>query len=278
MNLRCEPTGLSAVSGGECPCCQVPRLSRRGFLAGVGAAGMASLVPALGAEAGEALLEPRLTLKTAGHGARTVALTLDACPGGFDEALISNLIAWRVPATLFMTGAWIHANPRGLDVILRHPDLFSIGNHGAKHIPAVLGQRTVFGLKVAGDTDAIRDEIARGEDAIVQTTGQRPAWYRGAAALYSPAAFPVIETMGLSVAGFSLNADMGASLPASVVAARIQQAVDGDVIIAHMNQPHRLSGPGVSEGVRRLLAEGVTFIRLEAETPSIAVIDTPAKV
>jgi len=254
-----------------CPCCGATP-SRRRFIAGLGAL---SLVGAfcplpLPAQANEGLIEPRLMLRTNNEGQKTVALTLDACPGAFDAKIIEALVEWRVPATIFMTGAWIHTNPVGLAAIMAHPDLFAIGNHGAHHVPAVLGERSLFGLRVAGDMAAIRDEVGRGEEAIFVATGVKSTWYRGATALYSPAAVPAIEGMGFSIAGYSLNADMGASLPAEVVAWRMRQAKDGDVIIAHTNQPRKPSGFGVIAGVRALLDQDVHFVRLDALTQSIA--------
>ncbi len=265
----------SGPSHGACSCC-VPRSSRRQFIAGMvalavaGGAGL-TVQQARAQMAGDGrLLEPRLQLKTPRDGRRTVGLTLDACPGGFDAKIIAALVEWRVPATIFMTGAWIHSNPSGVAAILAHPDLFAVGNHGAHHVPAVLGARSIFGLRVAGDLDAIREEVGSGEAAILSATGSKPVWYRGATALYSPAAVPMIEGMGFSIAGFSLNADMGASLPADAVASRIRQAVDGDVIIAHTNQPNRPSGHGVIAGVRALLDQDVRFVRLDALTQSIA--------
>lgn len=255
----------------DCLCCQTAP-SRRRFLAGLGAL---SFVGAIGlltvrAQANEGLIEPRLMLRTNNSDRKTVALTLDACPGGFDAKIIEALVEWRVPATIFMTGAWMHSNSAGLAAILAHPDLFAIGNHGAHHVPAVLGDRSLFGLKVAGDLAAIREEVGRGGDAIFAATGVKSVWYRGATALYSPSAVPAIEGMGFSIAGYSLNADMGASLPADAVAGRMRQANDGDVIIAHTNQPHRPSGFGVIAGVRALLDQDVRFVRLDALTQSVA--------
>ena len=254
-----------------CPCCVMP-LSRRRFVTAIAATTVGCFVAPWGEQAlaNEGLVEPRLMLKTPQDGRRTVALTRDACPGGFDAKIIAALVEWRVPATLFVTGAWMHSNPTGLAMILAHPDLFAIGNHGAHHVPAVLGERRIFGLRVAGDMDAIREEVGRGEEAIMAATGAKPSWYRGATALYSPSAVPAIEGMGFSIAGYSLNADMGASLPADAVAYRMRQAKDGDVIIAHTNQPNRPSGAGVIAGVRALLDQDVRFVRLDALTQSVA--------
>ena len=117
-----------------------------------------------------------------------------------------------------------------------------------------------------GTFDAIRTEITDGAAAIVRETGETPKWYRGAAALYSPEAIAPIQAMGFAIGGFSLNADAGASLPASSVAARIANARVGDVIIGHINQPLRPSGAGIAAGVVALKNQGMAFVRLPDHT------------
>ncbi|MDT9071282.1 hypothetical protein, partial [Escherichia coli] len=87
-------------------------------------------------------------------------------------------------------------------------------------------------------------------------TGRRPQWYRGATARYTPDALKEIATLGYRVAGYSLNADQGASLGARETARRIGAAKSGDVVIAHINQPGRPAGAGVATGVMALAAEG----------------------
>jgi hypothetical protein len=73
----------------------------------------------------------------------------------------------------------------------------------------------------------------------------------------------LIRRLGFSVGGFSLNGDGGATLPAAAVAARIAAARDGDVVISHINQPHRASGQGVAAGVLALRRRGARFVRLD---------------
>ncbi|EBX4817111.1 polysaccharide deacetylase, partial [Salmonella enterica subsp. enterica serovar Newport] len=58
----------------------------------------------------------------------------------------------------------------------------------------------------------------------------------------------------------------GASLGASVVAKRIAAARDGDVIIAHVNQPKKSSGAGVVKGIEALKARNVRFVKLSQAT------------
>jgi peptidoglycan/xylan/chitin deacetylase (PgdA/CDA1 family) len=197
-----------------------------------------------------------------------VAITLDACPGGFDLRIARALVAGAVPATIFICGVWMRQNPEALAFLLSHPDLFSLQNHGARHLACVLGEQRIWGLTPAADLAGVQAEVEGGARAVAQATGRRPTWFRGAGAIYSPAAMDLIRRLGFGVAGFSLNGDEGASLRASAVAARIGGARDGDVVISHINQPRRASGEGVASAVLALRRRGVRFIRLDALKPA----------
>ena len=240
-------------------------ISRRAVLAA-----SALLAPGAGARAnaGETPREVHMRLVRAPADRLVVALTLDACPGAFDTRIAAALVEARIPATIFATGAWLRRNPQGLALLLAHRDLFGIENHGARHVPPIIGHRRIFGLAPAGDLDAVRAEVIDGAAEVRAATGLAPKWYRAAAGYYSPAAIPLIRDMGFGVAGFSLNADMGASLPARSVARRIAAAAPGDVIVAHVNQPLRKSGEGVVTGVRALQARGARFVRLDTLAPA----------
>jgi peptidoglycan/xylan/chitin deacetylase (PgdA/CDA1 family) len=200
---------------------------------------------------------------------RVIALTFDCCPGAFDARIATVLVSERIPATIFVTGLWLRRNPEGLALLLAHPDLFAIENHGELHIPPVLGDRTIYGIRAAGDLPAIRREIDGGAQAIRAATGAVPRWYRAATGFYTPSVIPEIQSMGFAIAGYSLSADQGASLPATRVAARLAGARSGDVIVAHLNQPLRPSGQGVVEGLQELQRQGTNFVRLDqvATTP-----------
>ena len=232
-------------------------VTRRQFCNGVLAAPLVMGLPHR-----DGLVEPVLRLEPQ-TGKRRIAVTLDACPGHFDARIATILVARRIPATIFITAVWMRMNPEGLAFFLKHPDIFTLENHGALHLPPVLGTKRVYGLRVAGSWLAIEAEIAGGARAIQLVTGRVPTWYRGAAGLYTPSVVPRIEGLGLRVAGYSLNSDVGASLPAEQVAARIIAARDGDVIEGHINQPHRNSGAGIAAGLVALQDAGVVFARLD---------------
>jgi peptidoglycan/xylan/chitin deacetylase (PgdA/CDA1 family) len=222
-----------------------------------------AVAAAPGAATANALVEPELHLAALPADQRAVALTLDACPGHFDERIARVLVEDRIPATIFVTALWIAHNPAALALLLAHRDLFSLQNHGARHIPPVLGEHTVYGLQPAGTLDVVRRDVADGAAAVTAATGIPPRWYRGATGLYSPEALVAIEHMGFAIGGYSLNSDMGASLPAVVVASRIANARPRNVIIGHINQPTRASGAGIAEGIQTLRRQGMEFVRLD---------------
>ena len=236
----------------QSPMCQC--LSRRALLA---------LPVSLSLTQNDRPIEPHMRLPNAPADRLTVALTLDACPGGFDERIANALVAARIPATIFITGVWLRQNPNGLAFLLAHRDLFAIENHGEWHTPPVLGVGQMFGIPIAGNLAAIQREVQQGAASIAAATGATPTWYRASTGYYSPSAIPVIQQLGFGIAGYSLNADAGASLPAHSVAHRIAAAISGDVIVAHINQPTRPSGAGVVAGILELQRRSASFVRLD---------------
>lgn len=217
-------------------------------------------------------VEPQLFIAKGGATAPQVALTLDACSGETDQRILNFLVENKVAATIFVTGRWLKRNAASVAIMKAHPELFELENHGLNHVPAIDNQPLMFGLKTAGSLPAIRSEIEGGANAMQIATAGKPVWYRDATARYSDDAVKLIHEMGYRVAGYSLNADMGASLLAGQVEKRISAAKDGDVIIAHINQPTRVAGAGVVKGIFALKQKGFRFVRLrdvmESEKPS----------
>lgn len=193
-----------------------------------------------------------------------VALTLDACSGRFDEDLLSFLIRKRIPATIFVTKKWLDKNPRGVAVIKSNLDLFAVEDHGEKHIPAIIGSgRTVYGLAGEPDVAHLQREVTEGAKAITSTIGIAPQWYRGASAKYDAEAITEINRLGYKIAGFSFNADHGATLRKKAIVDKFKRLQPGDVIIAHMNKPQSDSAQGLSSGLNDALKQGFVFVRLD---------------
>ncbi len=195
---------------------------------------------------------------------KRIALTLDACSGQYDDALIEFLIQQRIPATIFATKKWLDHNSHGLSVIKAHLDLFDVEDHGEKHIPAVIGAgRKVYGISGEPDVIHLRREVLEGARAVEQATGIAPHWYRGATGEYDAQAIQEIDKLGYKIAGFSVNADNGASSKKIAIEKRLEHVKAGDVIIAHMNKPASDSAEGLAAGLAYLLKAGFIFVRLD---------------
>jgi peptidoglycan/xylan/chitin deacetylase (PgdA/CDA1 family) len=211
-------------------------------------------------------IHDRITPNSKPH-QKQVALTLDACSGAFDEDLIQFLIRNRIPATLFVTKRWLVANPYAVTVLKANLNLFQIEDHGENHIPAVIGRgRQVYGIAGQPDLLHLQREVLEGARAIEQIIGVHPRWYRGATAVYDDQALAKIKELGFGVAGFSLNADAGASLSQAQIERRLARVKDGDVIIAHMNKPKGDSAEALSVGLLQLLRQGFRFVRFDEVT------------
>ena len=209
------------------------------------------------------LVEPHLHVTRAGKGAPRIALTFDACMGKTDRRILDTLVTQQVPATIFVTARWLRSNPEALAILQAHPDLFELENHGLNHIPAVDRPTLVYGIAAAGSPEAVATEVKGGADAMLAHGIAAPRWFRGATAKYSLSSIGQIRAMGYRIAGYSLNGDSGASLPAKAVEKNYLGAKDGDVVISHINQPTHSSGAGVVSGILALKARGVSFVRLE---------------
>jgi peptidoglycan/xylan/chitin deacetylase (PgdA/CDA1 family) len=236
-------------------------LSRRTLLA------VSPVLPLLSARPDKPV-EPHLRLANVPSDRFTIALTFDACPGAFDWRIAETLVTEGIPATIFLTRRWLQRNPDGLALLLSHRDLFAFENHGELHIPPILGRGTIFGIPVAGDLATVRNEVSAGADAITVATATTPHWYRAAAGYYTPSVLPEIQRLGFGIGGYSLNADAGASLPSHSVARRMAGAANGDIIVAHINQPMRPSGDGVVAGIKALQRRGASFVRLDRLVPN----------
>ncbi len=195
---------------------------------------------------------------------KIAALTLDACGGSFDRDLILFLIEHHIPATIFATKRWIDANPAGVALIKAHANLFEIEDHGANHVPAVIGPgRRVYGILGEPDVAHLRREVVEGAHAVEKISGTLPHWYRGATAEYDPGAIDAITGLGYKIAGFSVNADVGATLPKGAIVARLKAVKTGDIVIAHMNKPKSDTAEGLAEGLTWLVAHGYQFVNLD---------------
>ncbi|MEQ1403764.1 polysaccharide deacetylase family protein [Neorhizobium sp. Rsf11] len=212
---------------------------------------------------GTKLVEPHLHLARSGNLNRArIALTFDACMGQADERILSVLVRERIPATIFVTARWLKKNPQGVGIFLQNLDLFELANHGQNHVPAVDTPALIYGIAAAGSPEAVRGEVLGGAEAMLAAGLPAPKWFRGSTAKYDLSAIRQIRGMGYRIAGYSVNGDDGSLLGAAAAEKRIAAAKDGDVVIAHINQPTHAAGEGVARALLALKRKGVEFVRL----------------
>lgn len=198
-------------------------------------------------------------------GTNGVALTLDACGTargkGIDSRLIAFLEREGVPATLFVTGRWIEANPGEFRRLAANP-LFEIANHGDRHRPASVAGRSAYGIAGTADVAALVDEIELNARRIQEVTGRRPRFFRSGTAYYDEVAVEVAGVLGHRVAGFSVLGDAGATFSVEQVRRALLAATPGDVVILHMNHPESGTAAGVEAAIPLLRTRGLRFVTL----------------
>ena len=208
------------------------------------------------------LIEYHMQMKPSPEGQKRVALTFDACTGKTDTRILDMLVKNEIKATIFVTGRWLKRNPEAIATFKAHPELFEIENHGAQHLPAIDVPQLLYGLKPAGSPAAVSAEVEDGAAAVQTHFYHWPHWYRGAGGEYTASSLELIKSLGFEVGGFTMSGDGGASWTTAHAEEAVAAAKDGDVIIAHINQPTHPAGAGVVEGILKLKAEGFTFVRL----------------
>ena len=195
-----------------------------------------------------------------------VALTFDACGGpnggtGYDEPLISFLRQRQVPATVFLNLRWINANP-GLAAELAADPLFEVESHGVAHLPLSVNGRAAYRIAGTRDSGAVWDEVMGIQEWFLNALGRPPWFSRPGTAHADEVAVAICRDLGQLVAGFSINADAGATATPSAVAQNLSRARAGDVVIGHFNRPGRGTAAGCLSALPRLQDQGVPFVRL----------------
>lgn len=197
---------------------------------------------------------PSATGTLISHGNRSsnlVALTFDM-GGRVDPALdiMNYLVANRIPATVFMTGAmvdnkWTDAGRQVLDVVAAHPELFDLGNHSYSH-------PSFTDISPA----EMRDELARTEASIAKyiSTSPRP-YFRPPNGAYNTAVVNTVAAAGypytiywdVDTIDWKAEAD-GGPAASDIVAKVSAKAQGGSIVLMH------LGGYNTYEALPRILA------------------------
>lgn len=198
---------------------------------------------------------------------KIVAVTLDACGGkkgsGYDIELITFLRVNKIPATLFMTGLWIDANPAIVKELSADP-LFEIENHGMLHKPASVQGSVIYGRRGAKNTGELVDEIELNAIKIQKITGRRPLFYRPGTAYFDDVAVKIVYDLKQIPMNFSIVSGDAAEFKPERIERRILSGVkNGSVIIGHMNRPGKNLYPALKKSLLVLKERGYRFVKLE---------------
>ncbi|MBP1160055.1 polysaccharide deacetylase family protein [Rhodococcus sp. PvR099] len=196
---------------------------------------------------------------------RRLALTFDACggPGGtaVDADLLVLLERERLPATLFLNGRWIDANP-ALTVRLADNPLIELGNHGTQHLPLSVTGRSAYGIAGTRSVAEVIDEVLVNHRRLQEITGVAPRWFRPGTAHCDEVAAAIVRDLGEEVVGFTMNGDSGATMPTSKVQGALTSAAPGSIVIAHMNRPAGDTAEGLAAALPALRAQDREFVTL----------------
>jgi len=195
---------------------------------------------------------------------QAIALTFDACGGpsgsGFDRDLIDFLTKERIPATLFISGRWIDANPGAFQELAEN-SLFEIGNHGLLHRPLSVNGKSAYRIGGTGSIAEVVEEVEGNARKIAEITGRKPRLYRPGTAYCDEIAVMVVKDLGYAAVNFNVIGDAGATFGVEQIKAACRSAKPGSIILFHMNHPEGFTAEGVKEGIKELRARGYRFVK-----------------
>lgn len=153
---------------------------------------------------------------------KVVALTFDDGPDPrFTPLILDILEEYDIKATFFMVGK--HAEKYPHIARLVEEAGHEIGNHTYSH--ANLLQASAY---------RISNEITRGEEAILNSTGKRPSLLRPPRGLYNPTVKEKAREMGYTIALWSLSSNDWLELrPLDITRRILRNVSNGDIILFH---------------------------------------------
>ncbi|GGN73192.1 lipoprotein [Streptomyces albiflavescens] len=203
---------------------------------------------------------------------KTVALTFDAdmtadegprAADGehFDNPrLIATLRAFKVPATVFMTGRWADEYPEEAKDIGQDP-LFEIANHSYSHYAFT---DNCYGLPTVPE-DRMRADVEQAYTAF-KKAGVRNAmpYFRFPGGCYDQKALRTLSSVGVTAVQWDVVSGDAFATDADAVARQVLQGVKpGSVVVMHCT---RSAAPTTEEALRTIVPElrkqGYRFVKV----------------
>ncbi|MET4926428.1 polysaccharide deacetylase family protein [Streptomyces sp. PSRA5] len=179
--------------------------------------------------------------------AKCVALTFDAGPGKDTPRLLDILKEKKVPATFFLLGR---------NHVLAHPETVRrIADEGHE----VANHTWSHGILTDLDRDAIREELARTQDAIAEITGRKPTLMRPPQGRTNDDVGDISRELGLSQVLWSATAKDYSTTDSALIERRILDDASADGIIL-LHDIYDGTVPAVPGIIEKLKKRGFTFV------------------
>jgi peptidoglycan/xylan/chitin deacetylase (PgdA/CDA1 family) len=196
---------------------------------------------------------------------KVLALTFDACGGpkgsGYDATLIDFLTREAIPATLFISGKWVDANPELLRALSRNP-LFEIENHGLNHKPCSAMGRSAYGIRGTKNVGEVFGEIQSNALKIQSIAGRVTKYYRPGTAYSDEVCVEIAKALGYETVNFSVRGDAGATYSKKEIWEALLHSPPASIVLMHMNQPESQTAEGVIEAIPELRKRGSRFVKV----------------
>jgi peptidoglycan/xylan/chitin deacetylase (PgdA/CDA1 family) len=175
--------------------------------------------------------------------------------------LIDFLTREAIPATLFLSGKWVDANPDLLQALSRNP-LFEIENHGLNHKPCSVTGRPAYGIRGTKNVGEVLDEMQLNGLRIQRITGRKPRYYRPGTAYCDEICVEIARALGYEVVNFNVRGDAGTTYSKEEIREALLHSAPGSIVLMHMNQPEGQTAEGVIEAVPELRKLGFRFVKV----------------
>ncbi|MEU9290988.1 polysaccharide deacetylase family protein [Streptomyces sp. NPDC048275] len=203
---------------------------------------------------------------------KTVALTFDAdmtadqgerAAGGehFDNPrLIATLRAFKVPATVFMTGRWADEYPQEARSIGQDP-LFEVANHSYSHYAFT---EDCYGLPTV-PADEMRTDVERAYAAFRRAGVPRAMpYFRFPGGCYDQRALRTLSAAGVTAVQWDVVSGDAFATDADAVAQQVLDGVrPGSVVVMHCT---RSAAPATEQALRTIVPElrkkGFRFVKV----------------
>jgi peptidoglycan/xylan/chitin deacetylase (PgdA/CDA1 family) len=192
-----------------------------------------------------------------------VAITIDDGPDPVvTPRVLDTLDAHGAVATFFCVGERVERHPELAQQIVRRGHAIENHSHRHRHNFSLLGP------------NAMRAEIARAQDCIIEITGSTPQFFRAPAGLRNPFLDPVLSSLDLTLASWTRRGFDTVNGDPDKVYGRLTNALrGGDILLLHDGHAARArSGTPVILDVLPRLLETLRERDLEPVTLRAAVV------